>query len=133
MSRARCKKCGGTPTHYFIEFNNYYFTDLKIEIFILDWTKKYMKQFSHNSYLSSSPKSYSNINHLSHKVDYKASRPRLNKSRGIDNATNIKECVGCKCGKTVWAFEQKAYKDKPEIFNRKSKSSYTKEFITYEF
>jgi hypothetical protein len=130
LIKNRCKACGKHPSDYYyirkcrvykdIDELNYYSKSFKKRIgrFILDW------------YLDSDPKFFCDIKDFSFCIRDKSYLPRLHNTRGepSNNKDHVIEMLGCECGKTTWAFNNKSIKNSPEIINRKGRYGYPRKF-----
>jgi hypothetical protein len=50
------------------------------------------------------------------------------KGTPLNPRENVTEYVGCNCGATVWSFNDKSAKNRPEITNRKGRYKYPQKF-----
>jgi hypothetical protein len=82
---------------------------------------------SEDFYLTSYPKYYRKVlDAFSFKLSLKSYACIQYRSRGLpkSNEDTVTEFLSCACGQTVWAFNAKSTKLKPEVTNRKGKYSY---------
>lgn len=131
MMRARCRTCNGLPNYYYQVRNPFLYKDPYVQIKGSQWLRSLVKRMTSNWYLKYAPKDFLNINGFSFVLDGKHYSPTLHRIRNSDSYSykdNIIEFVGCSCGTTIWAFNQKANKDRPEVVNRKGRYSYSPKF-----
>lgn len=126
LVRARCSKCGGYPYYYYWVANPILLKDIRNYLVISKWFRSLFKRMTYDWYLSFAPKYFHDIKDFSIILEDKKYNPALHKIRNIttkDNE-NILEFIGCHCGDTVWAFNDKSNKNRPEIINRKGRYKY---------
>lgn len=133
IMRARCKYCGDVPTTYFWISNSPLDKDVLEMINEAKFDKNYIKRMGGDWYLYNEPKAFLNNGYFSFTLYGKSYSPKLHKSIGntydIKSRDNITEMLGCECGKSFWAFNNKSVKNKPEIVNRKGRYGYNQKLV----
>jgi hypothetical protein len=126
MARARCIECGGHPDYYYQIRKPYMWKDISHQISTSKWMRGWLKRFTADWYLESEPKYFLDVKEFGFVLDDKHYVPTLFKNRGEPKTDrdNVVEIVGCGCGATVWAFNDKSTKNRPEITNRKGRYKY---------
>lgn len=130
MARARCTECGKGPTYYYYIRKPFLWKNIRTAIATSKWIREWVKSFGSSWFLESEPKHFHDIQEFSFILENKQYRPTLFRTRGSDikDKDNVIEMVGCDCGATVWAFNQKSVKNRPEITNRKGRYKYPQRF-----
>lgn len=131
MARARCVKCGKSPSYYYSIRNPFLYEDVGYVISNSKWRRSWIKSMKGNWYLDSEPKYFHDIQEFSFILDDKQYRPtlfRIMKGGAVKDRDNVVEMLGCDCGATIWAFNQKSVKNRPEITNRKGRYKYPGKF-----
>ncbi len=129
VTRARCKFCGKFPSIYYCYRNYTQYIDVSSVKSRLDSIKKYRNSFREDYYLSANPINFKSINSFSYIPDFKDYCPLLHRTKGSHNILRFIDCLACRCGRSTWAFSQKSTKNRPEIFNRKSKNKFENKYI----
>jgi len=127
LMRARCKYCGGFPEEYSYSrfgWNTYDYRDfLNWFIYVQHNTSRLCKDF----YLEGNPSDFHSASFFSYSPRFKSYNSVLHYKRGV--AINwFEESLSCKCGRTLWVFNQKSHKYQKEVVNRKSEKTYPKKF-----
>ena len=130
LARARCTWCKGKPNHYsYIRLpEKWYDPKNQRENFAINL--KWLGRMNEDWYLDLSPRYFHSAHDFSHKLENKGYNPILHRARGVRASSegNITEVVWCICGSTMWAFNQKSAKHRPEITNRKGRYNYPNKF-----
>lgn len=126
--RSRCKYCHSGPAHYYFSKNpNLLFSPNWKYFESAAWLSKCYKRICSDYYLMDSPSYVKSVSDFTHKVRYKAFRPKLFKNKGVHPFSDYREFLICECGKSCWEFYQKSTSKRVEIINRKSR--YNHKFI----
>lgn len=129
MVRTRCVECGGAPNYYFYARKPYLYKEANQQVIGSKWMRGFVKRLTSDWYLDSEPRYFHDIEEFSFTLDDKGYLPNLHRSRGGSKyKEDVIEFVGCDCGQTVWAFNQKSTKNRPEIVNRKGRYTYPNRF-----
>jgi hypothetical protein len=133
-TRARCKYCGKHPEVYFYMREPYLFRDAT-KVTRSAWSafmRMITGRLTGDFYLSASPSEYRNVSDFAYKPDHKYN-PKAHKNKGVPATENKVEYLMCgnSCGKTVWAFTDKAIVNRPEILNRKARATFPKKIDSY--
>lgn len=129
MVRARCRECGGPPNYYFYVRKPYLYKDVRAQQTTSKWLRSWVKRMTSDWYLDSEPRHFHDIEEFSFVMDDKHYIPTLHRSRNTNKyKEDVVEFVGCDCGQTVWAFNQKSTKNRPEVTNRKGRYNYPNRF-----
>lgn len=129
IARARCPECGSAPNYYFQMRKPYQWRDVRQMLVTSRWLRQLVGRMTEDWYLDDEPRYFLNIREFSFKVEDKRYLPKMHHSRGFPGGRdNVVEFVGCDCGTTVWAFNQKSVKNRPEITNRKGRYNYPNKF-----
>lgn len=130
LTRARCKDCGKGPDFYYASMQPFKWKEIKHFLIYSKFSKRWVKRMVSNWYQEFSPRYFHDLGDFSFALEAKGFNPALHKSRGIDvlDRDNVVEYVGCECGATVWAFNEKSTKRRPEITNRKGRYKYPQKF-----
>lgn len=126
----RCKFCGSGPTDYYYVGSLPHSISPRSVIKNFDKFKFYMKRLCYDFYLSDVPSNYYGISFLSHSIRNHKYSAREHKNRW-KNVDDVREFLACKCGRTSWAFSERAAKNRPEVFNRKSRGKFPKNYPSY--
>ena len=129
MVRTKCAVCGEEPTIYYYNAKPYLWNEPKSQKRLFDAIKHWYKRMCMDWYLESNPSYFHSGADFSHPVDYKGFNPKLHYTRGINPDANIVEFITCWSGCTIWAFVDKANKNRPEFVNRKSRYSHPHKFF----
>jgi hypothetical protein len=124
--RAKCPKCKDDCYYYWYHVPSY-FDDPSSSFSIFNWFKKYINKMNSDWYLDTEPRQNHNLSHFNFVWSEKSFKPRLLHTRGISNNTRM-EFITCQCGDYVWAYTQQSIKNRPEIINRKARTSYPKKY-----
>ena len=129
MARTRCAECGTGPTYYYYIRKPYLWKNVRQQITASKYNRNWIKRMSSDWYLVGHPRYFHDIEEFSFILEDKQYRPTLYRTRGeVTQGDNVVEIVGCDCGATVWAFNQKSTKNRPEITNRKGRYKYPQRF-----
>lgn len=128
LVRSRCKFCAGLPTHYYYIRNATMWYNPRKPIDHFKQMTKYVKRMCSDHYLMEEPKYFVEMASFSHPVSYKGYRPRLHRTRGSSATQDVVEFLMCDCGRSSWAFSDKAVKYRPEIVARKARYRFPQKF-----
>lgn len=131
MARARCKECGKGPAHYYNDRKSRVFEDIIMFLESSQFWRRWLKRFNRSWYLEMEPRYFSTMEDIGKfSLEDKHYNPLLHRTRGsnLGREENVIEMVTCQCGGTVWAFNNKSTKKRPEIKNRKGRYSYPQKF-----
>ncbi len=131
MTRARCKKCGKGPDFYYAILKPYKWKSARHALFYSEITRRWISRMVSSWYLQFSPRFFNELDDFTFKLEDKAYNPILHRTRNSNapERDNVIEFVGCGCGSTVWAFNDKSTKKRPEITNRKGRYRYPQRFV----
>ena len=131
MARARCKFCRSGPDYYYGSFKPHMWSDVSRYRSFTKRNKKWIRRMCSSWYKQFEPRTFEDISEFTFRLDYQDMRPTLFRTRGTSTGEreNVMECLGCKCGRTIWGFNQRSVKKRPEITNRKGKYGYPKKFV----
>jgi hypothetical protein len=131
LPRARCKSCGKGPDFYYASMRPFKWKDVKYFRMYSHLSKKWIKRMVSNWYQEFQPRYFNKLGDFSFALEVKDYNPVLSKVRGADmpERDNVIEYVGCECGATVWAFNDKSSRTRPEIMNRKGRYKYPQKFV----
>lgn len=128
VHRARCPKCGGRPAYsvynYFCVRNLTGWVSLKQNTDILKWIKTYNRRLCDDYYLFGKPSYTKSVNEFSHAVNYKGSKTRLHRNKGITPGNDFIDFISCSCGKSIWAYYTRSSQSRAEVENRTGKYYY---------
>lgn len=130
MVRARCKKCGKPPSIYYYSRVPTKYHDVDGYRIYTKTYQEYTKAINLNWFLSFAPKQLTKIGDFGadlHRGHITISAVAKTK-QGRDS--KIVEYLTCECGETIWAFNRRSVKTRPDIINRKGKYNYPKKFET---
>lgn len=126
--RARCKFCGDPPSmYYFVRNPTLWYNPHKVTDMDRNWNKYWTRMCS-DYYLTEEPKYFTKINYFSWRKETKSYNPKLHRTKNA-NPLSSEEFLTCECGRTVWAFTDKANRSRKEITNRKSKGNFPHKFL----
>jgi hypothetical protein len=127
---ARCIQCGEPPIYYYYIRNPYLWKDPRSRLTVSKWMRGWVQRLTDDWYLDSEPKFFQTIEDFSFILGDKQYRPTVHRVRDLDPKAekNVTEMVGCPCGATMWSFNQKSTKKRPEITNRKGRYKYPERF-----
>ncbi len=130
MARARCKECGQGPSYYYNDRKYKLFHDIGKFLEASKLWKSWVKKFNYDWYLEMQPKYFSTLEDFRFRLEDRRYSPLLHRTRGSDVSRdeNVIEMVSCDCGGTIWAFNNKSTKKRPEITNRKGRYGYPQKF-----
>lgn len=130
IARARCKECGEGPYYYYYAAKRPAFYNVRDRLAKSKVYRRFIKRLSSNWYLDMQPRQFQTLEDFKFGLQDKGYNPILHRTRGTstDRRENIIELLGCHCGTTAWAFNNKSTKNRPEITNRKGRYSYPKKF-----
>lgn len=132
MARARCKECGKGPDYYYNMSKPYQWQNVRGSLIYSEVTKRWIKSMlTSNWYFKFEPRHFRKLGDFIFTLEGKSYLPTFHRTRGSDssNSDNVVEFVGCECGATIWAFNEKSTKDRPEITNRKGRYKYPQRFV----
>lgn len=119
MARARCKHCQSAPKIYYYYRNPNQYKDVKVSNDLILRYKNNLTRFNRTKF-NFAPKYIQGIGYLSHPSGWSRYRPKVHHTRGTHPNLDLVEVIACECMQTRWIFADKATKDRPEIFHRKS-------------
>jgi hypothetical protein len=130
MKRALCKECATGPSYYYHVSKPTPWLDGSLQMRTSQWSRDWIKRMASDWFLSSQPKHFRDIKEFSFILDSKGYLPSAHNKKGIDvpYKDNVIEMLSCDCGATVWAFNEKSVKKRPEITNRKGRYKYPQRF-----
>ncbi len=129
IMKNRCRKCGKHPdVYYYLEQPTYYH-DPRASAEILQWLKLLLDRMSADWYQVSPPSEFTGMSLFAHQVNYKGHNPRLSRSRGLNASSNVVEYLTCECGYSNWTWADRTNQNRPEIVNRRARSTYPKRFL----
>jgi hypothetical protein len=130
MSRTLCKDCGKGPDYYYASMRPFRWREVKYFRVYSKISNKWVKRMVSDWYLQFQPRYFNKMGDFSFTLESRDYNPALFKTRGSDvsERDNVVEYVGCECGATVWAFNDKSTKKRPEITNRKGRYKYPQKF-----
>ena len=132
LQRARCKECGKGPNFYYASMPPFKWKDIKHFVIYSKFSKRWVKRMVSDWYRDFSPRYFHNLGDFSFALEAKSYNPALHNSHIRHEQLardNVIEYVGCDCGATVWAFNDKSIKNRPEITNRKGRYKYPQKFV----
>lgn len=131
MARTRCKFCGGMPDYYYARVKPYNFETVQFYKRYTLRNKRWIRRMCNSWYKDYQPRMFDDTYEFSFRLDCLQFRPAINRTRGSEmlERDNAIECLGCECGRSIWAFNQKSVKKRPEITNRKGRYSYPQKFV----
>lgn len=131
MIRARCKNCGNGPDYYYAVGQPFKWVDVRSNLIFSKTTQEWVIRMVSNWYLPYTPRYFHKLGDFTFELNGKSYSPLFHRTRGANVGQNNRavEFVGCSCGATVWAFNQKSVVKRPEITNRKSRYKYPKKFV----
>jgi hypothetical protein len=131
MARSRCKECGSIPTHAYKSRLPFLWKDVTDIKSSWKWFRQWVHKFNNDwSMMQEEPRIFRDIEEFNFVVDDRGYNPRPHKNRFGPRLSRdyVTEFVGCRCGATVWAFNQKSVETRPEIVNRKGRHSFPRRF-----
>jgi hypothetical protein len=130
MARALCKECGKGPAYYYHVRLPFIWKDVSDQIIGSKWFRSWIKRLVSDWYLVSEPRYFRDISEFSASFPDAHYNPTAHMKRGLPKVEkdNVMEMLGCECGATVWAFNQKSTKNRPEVINRKGRYKYPRQF-----
>jgi hypothetical protein len=129
LVRTRCVECGSSPTYYLQLKKPFLFAEVQLYLIYSKFYRSYIQRMTENWYLYEKPKHFISIKEFSFILDDKHYVPKFFHTRGFPiGRENRVEFLSCSCGATLWAFNQKSVKNRPEIVNRKGRYSYPNKF-----
>lgn len=131
MVRTRCKNCGKGPDYYYAVGQPFKWVDVRSALVFSKKVKEWLVKIISNWYLSFTPRYFEKLGDFTFELEDKSYDPLFHRTRGgncgIQN--RVVEFVGCSCGQTVWAFNQKSVIKRPEVTNRKGRYKYPQRFV----
>lgn|SRR5574337_124572 len=130
MVRTLCKNCRKGPDYYYRALKPFTWPNVRGFLIFSQITRGWIQKLVSNWYLKYKPRYFWKLDDFSFKLEDKAYLALYHRARGISGSdkNNVIEFLGCQCGATVWAFNEKSTKDRPEITNRKSRYKYPQSF-----
>lgn len=126
-----CFECGKTPIEYFwINLSPYYY-DPRSAHHVFDLYKKYIKRMTGSWYVKQQPRLFKSIKNFNFYWLQKSYKVALHQHFNIEATVHVIEYLVCPCGRTIWAFNQKDTEERPEIKNRKARSTYPLKFESF--
>jgi len=131
LQRARCSECGKGPTFYYASMQPFKWKEIKHFLIYSKFSKRWVKRMVTNWYQDFSPRYFRKLGDFSFALEGKSYNPVLHNAHGanVKDRDNVIEYVGCDCGSTVWAFNDKSTKKRPEVINRKGRYKYPQKFV----
>ena len=131
MKRTLCPDCHKGPDYYYPVMNTFIWKEVKYYVFVSKYARKWIKRMNSNWYLEWKPRNFTKLGDFSFALDGKSYIPLAHKVRGtnISERDNVTEFLGCECGSTLWAFNQKSKSKRPEVTNRKGRYKYPQKFV----
>jgi len=131
MKRTFCPKCGKGPDYYYVIMDPFVWKDARFFVRVSKYYRKWIKRMAGSWYLEFSPKYFRQLSDFSFAIDGKSYVPLLHKTpfMNISERDNVTEILGCECSSTVWAFNDKKSKKRPEVTNRKGRYKYPQKFV----
>jgi hypothetical protein len=131
MVRARCKNCGKGPDYYYSVGQPFKWVGVRSALVFSQAVKKWITRMVSNWYLPFSPRYFLKLGDFAFEIEDKSYDPLFHRTRGsnIGVRQRVVEFVGCSCGATVWAFNEKSAVKRPEITNRKGRYKYPQKFV----
>lgn len=131
LPRVRCKECGEGPDYYYASMKPIVWKDIKHFVIYSKIAKKWVKRMVTNWYQEFQPRYFSKLGDFSFALDAKSFNAALHRVKGtpLNPRENVVEYVGCSCGSTVWSFNDKSIKNRPEITNRRGRYKYPQKFV----
>lgn len=131
LMRARCKECGKGPDFYYGVMLPLKWKNVNNFLFVSTFNRDWITRMVSNWYLDFSPRHFKKLGDFSFGLEDKSYNPVFRRTRGtnIPERDNMVEFLGCDCGATVWAFNQKSTKARPEVTNRKGRYKYPQRFV----
>lgn len=131
MARGRCKFCKSGPEYYYGCFKPHMWSDIKYYKNFTARNKQWIRRMCSSWYKEFEPRTFDSNYEFAFRLEYYSLRPTVFRAHGapMSQRSNVVECLACECGRTVWAFNQKSTKNRPEITNRKGKYGYPKKFV----
>ena len=131
MTRARCKNCGKGPDYYYAVGQPIKWVDAHDFVMFSRTLKSWITKIISSWYLAFSPRYFQKLGDFSIEIDDKSYSPLFHRTRGanVGRHKRMVEFIGCPCGATVWAFNEKSVVKRPEITNRKGRYKYPQRFV----
>jgi hypothetical protein len=131
MARARCKFCMSGPDYYYARVKPYTFESVQLYKRYTLRNKRWINRMCNSWYKEFKPRDFDDTYEFSFRLDCLQFRPTQNRVHNprMSEQDNVIECLGCECGRSRWAFNQKSTKKRPEITNRKGRYTYPQKFI----
>lgn len=130
LVRTRCKHCGSMPFDYFQMHIKRGFLNPRDLIRIKSWFYS-DGSVCDNFYIDEEPKSYNVLSPFSYTHQGLSYSPKLHIKNKSFSKNDITDCMVCQCGKTYWYFGQVSSKNKPEVVNRKTQSTFSQKIMYY--
>ena len=126
LVRSRCIECGGYPIYYYKIVCRHIWKNISDALIVSKWFRKFWQRMTQDWYLSKQPKYFHDIAPFNIIIEDKSFNPAIYKVRGkaTKENENVLELIGCNCGATGWAFNEKSTKKRPVITNRKGRYKY---------
>lgn len=131
MVRSRCKNCGKGPDYYYAVGQPFKWVDVRSALVFSKKVKEWLTKIISNWYLPFTPRYFEKLGDFAFELEDKSYDPLFHRTRGANNGMNnrVVEFVGCSCGSTIWAFNEKSVAKRPEITNRKGRYKYPQRFV----
>jgi hypothetical protein len=132
FNRCACKYCGGKPKEYWFNRNRHLDIDIKMTIDNHKHIFITIDKFNSDWYLDYSPRQFTRLGYLRFRSNLSKFNPKIHNSfigrqKRIDRQNNnYSEYLSCLCGRTNWSFVNKVLAIRPDLLNRKAKSTYDK-------
>jgi len=129
VKRVCCKYCGKRPKYYFFSLKPYAFKDIKDNLSFSKLCSSQISRMCYDWYLKGHPRYYKKISYFEFHIN-KSYVPVFHRTVGFPTTEmdNVNEFLTCECGQTIWVFNEKSIKDRPEIKNRKGRYKYPLKF-----
>lgn len=133
VMKNKCPFCHKSASEYYwVNLPPYYY-DPKSSQEVFNWLKKYIKSItpSHSRYFKMQPRHFKSLKELSVYWSEKSYKAALHQKLNVELTDHVIEYLGCPCGRTLWAFNQKDAEERPEIKNRKARYKYPQKFESF--
>lgn len=131
MQRTLCPECGEGPSFYYVVMKPFMWKDIKNLVMVSKISRKWVKRMNSSWYQNFDPRYFRKLGDFTFILEDKSFRPLIHRTRGSDKGgdrDNVVEFLSCDCGSSVWAFNDKSVKNRPEIANRKGRYRYPQKF-----
>lgn len=131
LIRARCKECGKGPDYYYAIMLPFKWKNIRNLLSVSKFARGWITRLVGTWYLNFDPRHFEKLGDFTFALEDKSYLPTFHRIRGaaMTERENMVEFLGCECGATVWAFNNKSTKNRPEITNRKGRYKYPQRFV----